>query len=103
MNIDKQWVAFSTIVSKEIRRFTRIWVQTLLPPAITMALYFVIFGQLIGERIGLHPLAVIFALLAFGHLFGFFGVLLALPASAILAAALRALRHRYLASALYQA
>ena len=59
--------------------------------------------RLIGERIGLHPLAVIFALLAFGHLFGFFGVLLALPASAILAAALRALRHRYLASALYQA
>lgn len=52
MNIDKQWVAFSTIVSKEIRRFTRIWVQTLLPPAITMALYFVIFGKLIGERIG---------------------------------------------------
>lgn len=59
--------------------------------------------RLIGERIGLHPLAVIFALLAFGHLFGFFGVLLALPASAILAAALRALRHRYLASELYQA
>lgn len=59
--------------------------------------------RLIGERIGLHPLAVIFALLAFGHLFGFFGVLLALPASAILAAALRELRHRYLASALYQA
>lgn len=45
--------------------------------------------RLIGERIGLHPLAVIFALLAFGHLFGFFGVLLALPASAVLAAALR--------------
>lgn len=59
--------------------------------------------RLIGERIGLHPLAVIFALLAFGHLFGFFGVLLALPVSAILAAALRELRHRYLASALYQA
>ena len=59
--------------------------------------------RLIGERIGLHPLAVIFALLAFGHLFGFFGVLLALPVSAILAAALRELRHRYLASELYQA
>ncbi|PLC42347.1 AI-2E family transporter [Ralstonia pickettii] len=59
--------------------------------------------RLIGERIGLHPLAVIFALLAFGHLFGFFGVLLALPASAILAAALRELRRRYLASDLYQA
>ncbi|MFT5716772.1 MAG: ABC-2 type transport system permease protein, partial [Oleiphilaceae bacterium] len=40
------WVAFTTIVVKEIRRFTRIWVQTLLPPAIMMALYFVIFGNL---------------------------------------------------------
>ena len=46
------WVAFVTIVIKEIRRFTRIWVQTLIPPAITMALYFVIFGNLIGSRIG---------------------------------------------------
>lgn len=46
------WVAFYTILSKEIRRFTRIWVQTLLPPAITMVLYFIIFGNLIGERIG---------------------------------------------------
>ena len=46
------WVAFSTIVVKEIRRFMRIWPQTLLPPAITMALYFVIFGNLIGSRIG---------------------------------------------------
>lgn len=45
-------VAFTTIVVKEIRRFTRIWPQTLLPPAITMALYFVIFGNLIGSRIG---------------------------------------------------
>jgi ABC-2 type transport system permease protein len=46
------WVAFTTIVVKEIRRFTRIWAQTLLPPSITMALYFVIFGNLIGPRIG---------------------------------------------------
>lgn len=46
------WVAFYTILSKEIRRFTRIWVQTLLPPAITMVLYFIIFGNLIGDRIG---------------------------------------------------
>ncbi|MAM88105.1 ABC transporter permease [Allohahella sp. A8] len=45
-------VAFTTIVVKEIRRFTRIWAQTLLPPAITMSLYFVIFGNLIGPRIG---------------------------------------------------
>ncbi len=45
-------VPFMTIVIREIRRFTRIWPQTLLPPAITMALYFVIFGNLIGSRIG---------------------------------------------------
>lgn len=47
-----QRVAFSTILIKEIRRFMRIWQQTLLPPAITMSLYFVIFGNLIGSRIG---------------------------------------------------
>ncbi len=46
------WVAFFSIVFKEIRRFLRIWPQTLLPPAITMVLYFVIFGNLIGSRIG---------------------------------------------------
>lgn len=45
-------VALSTILTKEIRRFSRIWVQTLLPPAITMSLYFVIFGTLVGSRIG---------------------------------------------------
>jgi ABC-2 type transport system permease protein len=48
----EQWNAFSTIVTKEVRRFMRIWIQTLLPPAITMVLYFVIFGELIGRRIG---------------------------------------------------
>ena len=47
-----QWISYKTIVRKEIQRFTRIWVQTLVPPAITMALYFVIFGALIGSRIG---------------------------------------------------
>ena len=47
-----QWVAFKTIVIKEVRRFMRIWQQTLLPPAITMTLYFIIFGNLIGSRIG---------------------------------------------------
>ncbi|MNF59373.1 Inner membrane transport permease YadH [compost metagenome] len=46
------WVALQTIVRKEVRRFTRIWPQTLLPPAITMVLYFVIFGNLIGRQIG---------------------------------------------------
>lgn len=47
-----KWIAFSTIVIKEVRRFSRIWVQTLVPPAITIALYFVIFGNLVGSRIG---------------------------------------------------
>jgi ABC-2 type transport system permease protein len=47
-----QWIAFLTILVKEIRRFTRIWPQTLLPPAITITLYFIIFGTLIGPRIG---------------------------------------------------
>lgn len=44
--------AFLTIVLREVRRFTRIWPQTLLPPAVTMTLYFIIFGNLIGSRIG---------------------------------------------------
>ena len=57
---------------------------------------------LVGDRIGLHPLAVIFALLAFGQLFGFFGVLLALPLSAALLVALRHGREWYLASPLYK-
>lgn len=50
--ISAYWVAFETILVKEVRRFTRIWQQTLLPPAITMTLYFIIFGSLIGSRIG---------------------------------------------------
>ena len=45
-------IALQTIVIREVRRFTRIWAQTLLPPAITMALYFVIFGRLIGSQVG---------------------------------------------------
>ena len=45
-------VALQTIVYREVKRFTRIWPQTLLPPAITMVLYFVIFGNLIGRQIG---------------------------------------------------
>ncbi|MCU0835566.1 MAG: ABC transporter permease [Chromatiaceae bacterium] len=48
----RYWTAFSTILVKEILRFSRIWVQTVLPSTITTALYFVIFGRLIGERIG---------------------------------------------------
>ena len=47
-----RWVALSTLVRKEIRRFMRLWIQTLVPPVITISLYFVIFGNLIGRRIG---------------------------------------------------
>jgi ABC-2 type transport system permease protein len=46
------WTAFRTIVTKEVLRFVRIWIQTLLPPGITMGLYFLIFGHLIGSRLG---------------------------------------------------
>jgi predicted PurR-regulated permease PerM len=56
---------------------------------------------LVGKRIGLHPVAVIFALLAFGQIFGFFGVLLALPASAALLVAMRHLKAAYLDGPLY--
>lgn len=63
---------------------------------------FMLTPLLVGERIGLHPLAVIFALMAFGQLFGFVGMLLALPASAALLVGLRELRAVYLASRFYQ-
>lgn len=46
------WVAFISLLRKEIKRFLRIWVQTLLPPLVTMTLYFLIFGGLIGQRLG---------------------------------------------------
>ncbi|MGP1931482.1 MAG: ABC transporter permease, partial [Arsenophonus sp. ET-DL12-MAG3] len=46
------WIAMKTIWIKEITRFSRIWIQTLLSPVITMSLYFIIFGSLIGSRIG---------------------------------------------------
>jgi predicted PurR-regulated permease PerM len=62
---------------------------------------FYLTPRLVGERIGLHPLAVIFALLAFGQLFGFVGILLALPASAILSVAVKRLREHYLQSYFY--
>ena len=63
---------------------------------------FFLTPRLVGERIGLHPLAVIFALLAFGQLFGFVGVLLALPTSAVLLVAIRRLRTSYFQSHLYK-
>ncbi len=52
MNWSDIWVAYKTIVIKEVVRFTRIWQQTLLPPVMTTSLYFIIFGNLIGPRIG---------------------------------------------------
>ena len=52
MDLTARFYALQTIVTKEIRRFLRIWVQTLIPPAITITLYFVIFGRMIGSRIG---------------------------------------------------
>lgn len=52
MDIAVNWVALKTLVRKEVIRVVRIWVQTIVPPAITMTLYFIIFGNLIGRRIG---------------------------------------------------
>jgi len=52
MNLRLNWIAFKTLVRKEVVRVLRIWVQTIVPPAITMTLYFIIFGSLIGRRIG---------------------------------------------------
>jgi predicted PurR-regulated permease PerM len=62
---------------------------------------FVLTPWLVGDRIGLHPVAVIFAILAGGQLFGFLGVLLALPVAAVVMVMLRYLHERYTASALY--
>ncbi|HMS25876.1 MAG TPA: AI-2E family transporter [Burkholderiaceae bacterium] len=58
--------------------------------------------RLVGERIGLHPVAVIFSLLAFGQLFGFVGILVALPVSAVLLVAMRRVQANYMRSKLYQ-
>ena len=63
---------------------------------------YVLVPWLVGDRIGLHPIAVIFALLAFGQLFGFAGVLLALPVSAALLVGLRHLREEYVLSPFYR-
>lgn len=63
---------------------------------------FVLTPRLVGERIGLHPVAVILALLAFGALFGFVGVLVALPLSAVVAVGLKRLRRAWLGSSFYR-
>jgi len=52
MTANLNWTGFKTIVRKEVTRILRIWGQTIVPPAITMTLYFIIFGELIGRRIG---------------------------------------------------
>jgi ABC-2 type transport system permease protein len=52
MSASVNWIGYKTIVRKEIVRILRIWGQTIVPPAITMSLYFIIFGNLIGRRIG---------------------------------------------------
>ena len=52
MNFKNKMTALDTIVKKEVRRFLRIWLQTIVPPVITMSLYFIIFGNLIGRQIG---------------------------------------------------
>ncbi|WP_106478598.1 ABC transporter permease [Phytohalomonas tamaricis] len=52
MNAKQTWTALWTIIVREVRRFMRIWPQTLLPPSITMTMYFIIFGNLIGSRVG---------------------------------------------------
>ncbi|MDH3559873.1 MAG: ABC transporter permease, partial [Gammaproteobacteria bacterium] len=52
MTPHQKFTAFRTILTKEVLRFARIWLQTVLPPMITTALYFIIFGNLIGPRIG---------------------------------------------------
>ena len=52
MTQNVNWIGYKTIVRKEVTRILRIWGQTIVPPAITMTLYFIIFGELIGRRIG---------------------------------------------------
>ena len=52
MDITERIIALHTILSRELRRFLRIWVQTIVPPVITMSLYFIIFGNLVGKQIG---------------------------------------------------
>ena len=52
MNWSQKWIALITILRKEVTRFLRIWQQAILPPVITTSLYFIIFGNLIGPRIG---------------------------------------------------
>ena len=74
------------------------FLSPILAPFLLGCILALITPALVGRRVGLHPVAVIFALLAFGQIFGFFGVLLAPPASAAPLMGLRHLRSRYYAS-----
>ena len=53
MSPREQWLSFCTLLRKEVVRFCRIWPQTMFPPVISISLYFIILGELIGSRIGL--------------------------------------------------
>lgn len=83
--------------------------QELFPLLLVLAVFgvgqvlesFIFTPWLVGDRIGLHPVAVIFAVMAGGQLFGFVGVLLALPVTAVLVVLLRYGKERYLASRVY--
>ena len=75
-----------------LSRWLKVWVILLT----------VVILVVVGDRIGMSPLTVIFALLAFGHLFGFVGVLIALPVSAVLVVAARRLRATYVESELFR-
>ncbi len=96
-------LAFATLVaSTQFAQFSGVlWVWGVFAAGQVLE-GFIITPRFVGERIGLHPLAVIFSLLAFGQLFGFFGVLLALPLSAALLVGLRHAKEWYLASTLYK-
>ena len=68
MDNGQKWIAFSTIVRREINRFMRIWPQTLVPPVITIVLYFVIFGKFLIIH------SILFLLLQTSHQLLFYGL-----------------------------
>lgn len=88
------FIQFGTMTS-----VVAVWVVFMIGQALESS---VLTPKLVGHRIGLHPVAVIFAVLAGGSLFGFFGVLLALPVAAVIMVCLRFLNQRYRASPLYK-
>ena len=91
------WIAIALVV------LALLWLMgpVVTPFVVASVLAYALTPRLVGERIGLHPLAVIFALLAFGQIFGLVGVLVALPASAVLLVAMRRVQANYLKSRLF--